>query len=201
MTRINYLVLWVSGLFIAANLSWAQAPGAEDGVEELARGPVHEAFAEPLVLDPASIPVIAKRPPEPVEELPPEEKPAGENVAWLPGYWSWDDDRSDFLWVSGFWRALPPGREWVPGYWQPAEGGWRWVAGYWAKAEEAEMEFLPAPPKSLEAGPSLARPTEDHLWIPGCWTWTNRIGCGCQPIMCGRPVVMCLWRATGIIRW
>ena len=47
----------------------------------------------------------------------------GDNVVWIPGYWSWDDSRNDFLWVSGIWRNLPPGRQWVPGYWSEAAGG------------------------------------------------------------------------------
>lgn len=33
--------------------------------------------------------------------LPPDQKPEGDDVAWIPGYWAWDDERNDFLWVSG----------------------------------------------------------------------------------------------------
>lgn len=54
---------------------------------------------------------------EAIEEVPPEQKPTGDNVDWIPGYWAWDDERTDFLWVSGIWRSLPPGRQWVSGYW------------------------------------------------------------------------------------
>src|SRR5205807_4620087 len=75
-------------------------PGQElqpQGVEVMARGPVHEAFAEPTNTRPEPSPVIPKQPPDPVEELPPEQKPEGNNVQWISGYWAWDDATSDFL--------------------------------------------------------------------------------------------------------
>src|SRR5205085_795065 len=81
-----------------------------------ARGPVHEAFA-PLAADPEPTKSIAKRPPAPIEELPPDDKPNGA-VIWISGYWAFDDERNDFLWVSGTWRAPPPGKQWVAGYWR-----------------------------------------------------------------------------------
>lgn len=90
---------------------------AEKGVQVLTRGPVHEAFAETVTYNPEPGVVASKTPPAAIEEVPPTQRPAGTNVAWIPGYWSWDDERNDFLWVSGVWRALPPGRQWVPGYW------------------------------------------------------------------------------------
>ena len=90
---------------------------AQDGVEVLTRGPVHEAFAETITFDPEPGIVAPKAPPADIEEVPPQQRPAGRNVTWIPGYWAWDDERNDFLWLSGIWRALPPGRQWVPGYW------------------------------------------------------------------------------------
>jgi hypothetical protein len=119
------------------------APGAadpaasNDEMEVLTRGPVHEAFAETVSLNPQPGPVVPKAAPEAIEELPPDQKPEGDNVAWIPGYWSWDEERRDFLWVSGIWRVLPPGRQWVPSYWRDARGGQQWVGGYWADAQAA----------------------------------------------------------------
>ena len=46
---------------------------------------------------------MSKLPPEAIEEVPPEQRPEGDNVAWIPGYTAWDDERGDFLWVSGIW--------------------------------------------------------------------------------------------------
>src|SRR4029077_1083903 len=83
------------------------------GVEVLARGPIHEAFAS-LTINPQPTTAIAKPPPALLEELPPEEKPEGQ-VTWIGGYWAWDDDRNDFLWVSGTWRTPPAGKRWVAG--------------------------------------------------------------------------------------
>src|SRR5689334_3047899 len=72
-----------------------------EGVQVLTRGPVHEAFAEPVVFNPEAGPVVPKEPPQPIEEIPPDQKPEGENVQWVPGYWNWDEAQGDFLWVSG----------------------------------------------------------------------------------------------------
>jgi hypothetical protein len=145
--------------------------GVEEGVEVLTRGPVHEAFAETITFDPEPGVVVEKPAPEPIEELPPEQKPEGANVDWIPGYWAWDDERSDFLWVSGIWRSLPPGRQWVPGYWAQSGSGSQWTCGYWADAKASEMDYLPEPPETVEAGPNIDAPSADHIWLPGCWIW------------------------------
>ena len=96
-----------------------------DGVEELTRGPVHEAFANPVTGEVKPLEIIAKEPPAPIEEVPPEFKPEGDDVEWISGYWSWDEERDDFLWVSGVYRKTPPEHRWVAGYWDKVEGGWR----------------------------------------------------------------------------
>lgn len=146
----------------------------EPGTEVLARGPVHEAFAEPIVFGSVANQTVAQVPPAPIEELPPEQRPAGENITWIPGYWAWDSERSDFVWVSGLWRAIPPGREWVPGYWAAVSGGWQWVAGYWSDVSLAAPQYLPEPPESIDAGPSIAAPAADYSWAPGSWVWNDQ---------------------------
>ncbi len=141
------------------------------GMEVLARGPVHEAFAEQVSPDPSPGLEIPKAPPEPINEVPPTLKPEGDDVEWIPGYWFWDEDRSDFVWVSGVWRHPPPGRRWVPGYWQRAGDGYQWISGFWSADTAERLEYLDAPPESLEAGPSSPAPSDDYFWIPGTWTW------------------------------
>ena len=116
---------------------------------------------------------VPKAPPEPIEELPPEQALEGDNVAWIPGYWAWDDERDDFLWVSGVWRALPPGRQWVPGYWAEINQTYQWTSGYWSDAATEEVSYLPEPPQSVEAGPNIDAPSADHVWIPGVWVWND----------------------------
>src|SRR5262249_54820905 len=115
---------------------------AEKGIDVLQRGPVHEAYAQPTQKNSEPGPVITKQPPKAIEELPPEQKPEGENVQWIKGYWAWDTDKNDFVWVSGFWRVPPSGRHWVAGYWTEVEGGWRWVPGYWASDVQEETTYL-----------------------------------------------------------
>ncbi|HJZ59904.1 MAG TPA: hypothetical protein VKE74_33490, partial [Gemmataceae bacterium] len=149
----------------------AQEPPPQPGVSVQARGPVHEAFARPA--DPSAPKlVVPTQPPAPVNELPPDQRPEGDNVQWVPGYWSWDDEASRFLWVSGCWRVPPPGREWVAGSWVEVAGGWQWQPGFWS-ASGAVREFDSAPPDSLEAGPSAPPPNPDSYYIPGQWVFRD----------------------------
>src|SRR5205823_2702124 len=81
------------------------------------------------------------------------------DVVWIGGYYHWDDDRNDFLWVSGCWRTKPPGREWVPGYWREQGEQWQWVPGFWTEpapqqAVAKEVVYQPEPP----APPAVAPP-------------------------------------------
>lgn len=146
-------------------------PDVQEGVEVQTRGPVHEAFAETVSFNPEPGTVVKKAPPPQIEEVPPDQRPEGANVAWIPGYWAWDDERNDFLWVSGVWRVMPPDREWVSGYWRSTEGGYQWMSGYWADAKVSESVYLPEPPESVEAGPNVPPPSLEYIWAPGCWVW------------------------------
>ena len=50
----------------------------------------------------------------------------------------------------------------------------RWVAGFWTNAVDTnKVQVLPAPPETLEQGPTVAQPSEDHFWIPGSWQYRN----------------------------
>ena len=149
------------------------AAGQSDpNVEVMTRGPVHEAFAVPVTAGQTAGMLVPKQPANPIEEVPPDMKPEGENSVWIPGYWSWDDDRKDFIWVSGVWRVPPPGYRWMPGYWQeaPVQSGHQWISGYWMPAQVEETTFMPQPPQSVEAGPTSDAP-ENHFWVPGNWQW------------------------------
>lgn len=157
-------------------LSMAAALGAdnfaaESGMQVLTRGPVHEAFAEASMAGATAGFTIDRAPYEPIVEVPPDQRPDGADVAWIPGYWSWDEDRSDFIWVSGVWRDLPPGRQWVPGYWTPARAGYQWISGFWGNVGQTEIDYLPPPPQTLEAGPSSPTPRPGNVWSPGSWVW------------------------------
>src|SRR5262249_29339650 len=144
-----------------------------EGLEFQTRGPVMEALAEPVILNPEATRPVPRCRPDPLEEVPPNQKPAGENVQWITGYWAWDDDRNDFIWISGIWRTPPPGRQWVPGTWTQVEGGCRWTPGYWATTEQTDVQFLPPPPEPLDTQPSVPRPAADSVMIPGSWSWVG----------------------------
>src|SRR4051812_16386872 len=164
--RLSLIALGLAGWLTASAI-------AADEVEVLARGPVHEAYAEPSEREPKATPVIPKEPPKPIEEMPPDQKPEGDNVQWIPGYWAWDDGRNDYLWISGIWRDVPPDRQWVPGYWNNVDGGVQWTCGAWGSTDQSQVQYLPAPPQSLEAGPNSPPPSADATWAPGYWSWQD----------------------------
>ena len=107
--------------------------------------------------------------------MPPDQKPAGQNIQWIPGYWSWDVSRGDYLWVSGIWREPPPNNQWVPGYWHQVQDGFQWVPGTWIPVStgqgSSQPSYLPQPPQSLEAGPNTPHPSANVSWTPGYWSW------------------------------
>jgi hypothetical protein len=142
-----------------------------EGVEVLTRGPIHEAFATPVTGELKPTLVIPKEPPANIDEVPPDFRPEGDDVAWIPGYWSWDDEREDFIWISGVWRRTPPNQRWVPGYWDKVDDGWRWSQGFWAPIAEEAITYYDPPPETLEAGPNSDPPGDNYFWTPGVWTY------------------------------
>jgi hypothetical protein len=160
------------GIAAVATNGRAEESGNDDqGAQVLTRGPIHEAFAGIVSYNPEPGVIVEKAPPQAIEELPPKERPSGDNITWIPGYWAWDDERSDYLWISGTWRALPPGRQWTTGYWTTAEQGNQWISGYWADSTVEETTYLPKPPVTVEAGPNVEAPSRDYGWTPGNWMW------------------------------
>jgi hypothetical protein len=141
--------------------------------EVLSRGPVHEAFAEPVNLQYQAGLIAPERPPPNIEEVPPSERPQGQQYVWIPGYWSWDADRRGYIWVSACWRVAPPRMSWVPGYWAQVAAGWEWVAGFWTPAGVQEIEYLPAPPTAGDMEPYGSAPSPDTIWVPPCMYWVQ----------------------------
>ena len=138
-------------------------------------------------MDPQAPILVPQQPPENLQEVPPAERPADADIVWVPGYWAWDAERTDFVWawdaertdfvwVSGCWRNAPPNTYWVPGYWLQAGNGWEWIGGFWkpinAQPQE-QIEYLPAPPAPVEVEAPGAPPQPDQVWVPGCWYWSQ----------------------------
>ena len=173
-TAIRIMII----LCLAAGLLYGTAAGqqpppmpSQEQPEVLTRGPVHEAFAEPVILQIQAGLVVSNRPPNNIEEIPPAERPRGNHYVWVPGYWSWDEDRNNYIWVSACWRAAPPNMSWVPGYWSQVAGGWEWVAGFWMPASTQNIEYLPAPPEYNDMQPPGSPPSPNDIWVPSCEYW------------------------------
>ena len=144
------------------------------GSDVLTQGPVHEAFAKPVNMEAQAPLQVPQQPPDNIQEVPPVERPAGADIVWVPGYWAWDADRQDFIWVSGCWRNSPPHTYWVPGHWLQAGNSWEWIGGFWkpmSDQPQQEIEYLPAPPAPVEIEAPGSPPQADQVWVPGCWYW------------------------------
>lgn len=157
------------GLLLNSVLVLAQAPPEE--IEVQARGPIHEAFARPNDLGFEPPEAIQKQPPVPIAEEPAESKPLADDVQWIPGYWAWDPDRGEYLWVSGCWRTPPPQRRWVPGHWTQTDAGWQWIPGFWANQDQGEIQYLDPPPAPQLTDVPGVSPGADYTWVPGTWVY------------------------------
>jgi hypothetical protein len=171
-------MMMIVTLFLAIGLFQGLAHGqqqaappipAEEQPEVLTQGPLNEAFAQPVDMENQPGLVAPTEPPNDIEEIPPAERPAGDQFIWVSGYWAWDSDRNDYIWVSGCWREAPPGMSWIPGYWTEAQGGWRWVQGFWAPRAQKEVEYYSAPPELTNVEPPGPPPSPDQIWVPPCW--------------------------------
>lgn len=80
-------------------------------------------------------------PPAPLEEqIPPA---PGDRYTWISGYWMYDEQLSDYQWVSGSWQPLDP--NWVlvpPRYiWRPQ--GYLFIPAFWDWLIEMRGEVYP----------------------------------------------------------
>jgi hypothetical protein len=162
----------LGGIRLAAQGEMAVPPPVpqQELPEVLTRGPVHEAFAEPVDLQMQAPVTAPTHPPADIAEVPPTEKPEGDEYVWVPGYWAWDQERNEFVWVSACWRIPPPGMYWVPGYWVEGNEGWDWVSGFWAASATSEIEYLPPPPEIDESSAAaVSPPSENVIWVSPCY--------------------------------
>src|SRR5262245_11278006 len=150
---------------------------SQPGVKVAEQGPIHEGFAQPGAQVRGKDLTAPKAPPPPVPELPPETKPAGNDVRWVPGYWMWEEGKQDFTWVSGFWRDVPPGREWSAGEWKKQGDQYRYEPGFWKPTTMNQWRIdLPEPPKPLNQDPNTPAPRQGMTWVPGGWVYNEGSG-------------------------
>jgi hypothetical protein len=141
------------------------------GIEIQSSGPIHEAFARPVVLVPPRPAAVTTQPPAPPAEEPPDLRPPGDDIQWISGYWAWDHQRRDFVWVSGVWRKPPPGQTYIAGYWARMGDKWRRVRGFWTDPRRPDLAYLPKPPAPEETDIKRVAPDEDTVFVPGHWAY------------------------------
>lgn len=115
----------------------------------------------------------------------------GPNYVWIAGHHTWENGR--WVWIQGAWIVPPqPGALWVEGRWDPQTQGW--TEGHWEVAQTAAPvpngSPPPAPGYAYNEGPGgeiiateappapreetmVARPSRDHIWIAGYWSWEH----------------------------
>jgi WXXGXW repeat (2 copies) len=108
-----------------------------------------------------------QQPPAPVAERPARRRPSP-RALWVPGYWDWDADRGEFVWIGGDWQVPPTGMIWVGGRWARDQRGWYRVAGFWRPRRGVRPDAAsPSPPAWRKTGPPADHPPDTIAPAPG----------------------------------
>jgi hypothetical protein len=165
----------LSLVFFAVSLVIGISPAAHsqlDNESPQLRGPLHEAFAQPLEGGETPGATVSRSPPAPLQDVPAAVKPSSSTAIWIAGYWGWDDRAGKFAWVTGVWRIPPPGMRWVPGYWSQSGDEWRWVRGFWFASDQPHVRYRPTPPPPQDE-PDLAELDDDQFAVRGYWSYAG----------------------------
>lgn len=158
-------LLFIALLFLAPSNSQAAPP------QKLKYDAIHEALVQEE-RDRLLYEANPLKPPDSIQENPIAQQDP--QLLWIPGYWIWSKEHSDFIWVSGVWRRAPPGMQWIPGEWQQFEAGWVRLNGFWSpKPLNALQPLTQAPPAQIDekVPPS---PGKNYFWIQGYWKWDGK---------------------------
>ena len=213
---------------VAQDAPAADDPGQDQDVQVLTRGPVHEAFAVPVVHDPKPGLTVAKQPPAPVEESASRPEARGaERPVDLRATGAGTPAATISSGSAAVWREPPPGRQWVPGYWNQVEGGYQWVAGAWVPVDQAASGPGPGrvpdsaglPPRAAGEPRGRAeqpRPGGQRLLVAGKLVLARHtvrlaprllggrpaeLGLDSRPLRLDAGGIPCSSRATGTCRW
>jgi hypothetical protein len=111
-----------------------------------------------------------KEPPAAIVERPAGARPA-RNAQWVPGYWDWDPDQHEYVWVGGSWQVPPAGSFWVNTRWVRDAAGWYRAPGFWSHRRDRAVvttEFDATPRPSWEkTGPPADHPDDTPGLAPG----------------------------------
>ena len=106
-------------------------------------------------------------------EIPPEQRPDGDNVQWIPGHWAWDEERKRFY-LGERDVPRPAGRTYVPGYWSRHRGRLAVGPGLLTGAQAESPQYVPEPPASLDIDPASPPPDENSFYAPRNWVYQRR---------------------------
>ena len=225
---LPFLMAWLLCPLVVAQGTPAADPGQDQDVQVLTRGPVHEAFALPVVHDPRPGLTVPKQPPAPVEEMPPDQKPAGQNVQWIPatGAGTPAARTSSGSAASGASRrragngCRATGTRWTRDIsgcratgcpWPrnraegPGRGGFpgsgRLICRRLRRASRPGRAAPPRGPASSGRPEAGTGKTLGSSGAPGSGRPSSRAGCGSRRTTCGLPGDTCSSRATGTCPW
>jgi hypothetical protein len=202
------LPMWL-GVAMLCGSAWGQStptPPPPEPQPPALDGPTTGAEALPPADAPRTVPSAAapapgdpavagrvyapKAPPSPIIERPSGVRP-DRNARWIAGYWDWDTERDEYVWVGGSWQIPPAGSIWVAGRWDRDAAGWYWIPGQWSRrgnpadvavngprwrttgppADHPDDEPAPAPGPDFFFVPGHYAPDGDRLaWKPGFWS-------------------------------
>jgi hypothetical protein len=166
------------GLLLLCRPEGHAADEQADDVQVQQEGPIHEAYAAPRSVSNQPPQQVNQQPPPDIKEDMPDEMPDENSSQWIPGYWD-SNGQNQFTWVSGCWRAPPPGQQWVNGYWQQDGKAWRRRPGFWTQCStgnddetaEQDISYYPQPPEPQDEDPG-EDPDGESDWCPGSWTYS-----------------------------
>lgn len=148
-----------------------------------------QVVSAPATQSAAEVIAVTAPPPPPQREVI-YERPSGAHV-WVPGYWTWRGGRH--VWIAGHWITPPRANVvWVPARWEVRGGRYFLIEGFWRDAGIVVATPPPAPPQQVVVAPSqpqqivvvappppvrrevvYARPSRNHVWVPGYWSWNH----------------------------
>lgn len=164
MNKLLLFILLVSANLYAADPSPATTPF------------IHEAFVQNYS-EAIPLELIAATPPGARDEKPPLSK--NPLLKWIPGYWAWNRDKKDFVWICGTWRLPPPDRVWLKGYWTEVDNGWVWVRGAWMPDQaktQTNWVYSKTLPPSAQNEDTGQNPGADSFWANGYWNFSTATG-------------------------
>ena len=144
---------------------------AEQGVQVLTRGPVHEAFAETVTFDPEPGVVVPKAPPAAIEEFPPGSDRQGPTSRGFPAIGAGTTIGTIFCGSAAFGATCRPAASGCPATGASPGKASSGLPGTGPMPRRARWTYLPEPPASVESGPNVAARSADNTWLPGCWIW------------------------------